>query len=398
MALGAILGAALTDHSAHPWGLFVGGLDVIKQPITTGNGYGTPLNTIEVTENGPGGVSSITFSIDDPLLQLVINVGDEIQFWDLANDQPEFGGFVQSWSVEPDYGIGRRLIVTGIGYEAILDWAIVTSLTLVAGMNVYEAVQSVVANATAPAGLLRVGSESGRYGTQANPLGRLTVSGSLPLNTTLVLAGVTVREAIRQICADMIDGFTPASFNAQWTVDFYKGLRLYRALASAANDQPTDWAKVVVTDVAGGTKVAEDANYETDGTGVVRGVYVKGGNAAGTVLFYDGSSKPGQVVILDQPTILTAFDAFTAQEAYFAQFSVGVRGDFTLSDWTPDANAHAGGLVTYTDTMLVTSGDYRIGSIRKTYTGVRETWTISFGGMAPSAANLMRRLTRSTLS
>ena len=63
----AVVAAALTDHSAHPFALWVGGVDWIKQPGVAGNLFGVPLDSIEVTENGPGGVSSLRCSVEDPL-------------------------------------------------------------------------------------------------------------------------------------------------------------------------------------------------------------------------------------------------------------------------------------------------------------------------------------------
>jgi hypothetical protein len=61
MALGAVTAAALTDHSARAYGLYVNGLDLIKQPSVPG--YGVPIDSIHVREAGPGGVSSMSFTV-----------------------------------------------------------------------------------------------------------------------------------------------------------------------------------------------------------------------------------------------------------------------------------------------------------------------------------------------
>src|SRR6186997_225679 len=97
----AVIAAALTDHSAHPWGLFVGSSDVIGM---------TSLETIRLTEEGPGGVSSMEFTIDDPGKAVSIVDGAEVSFWDLTGNVVYFRGTVASWTARPEFGGQGRTI------------------------------------------------------------------------------------------------------------------------------------------------------------------------------------------------------------------------------------------------------------------------------------------------
>jgi hypothetical protein len=112
MALGAVLAAALTDHSAHPFSLLIAGLDVIRQPGVQGNAYGVELSTIQVTEAAAGGVSTLSFVIDDPLNVVGLSEGQPVLFQDNARNEPEFLGFVETAKVIPG-GSSRSISVRG---------------------------------------------------------------------------------------------------------------------------------------------------------------------------------------------------------------------------------------------------------------------------------------------
>jgi hypothetical protein len=78
MPLAAVIATQLTDHSAHPDSLLVGGVDVILTPGTGGNRLGVPIESIDVREQGPGGVSSMEFIVDDLTAAWTLTMGDEV--------------------------------------------------------------------------------------------------------------------------------------------------------------------------------------------------------------------------------------------------------------------------------------------------------------------------------
>jgi hypothetical protein len=397
MAMGAVLAAALTDHSARSKGLYIAGVDVIKQP---GGGYGVPIESVEVIEAGPGGVSSMTCRIDDPNIALTISAGMDVRFHDITNDVPIFLGWVQHWSYKNAFGdTGRIIELTCIGVEAILDWCIVPSITIANSAAIsYEYVQSACAMAVGNGiGVLRVMATVGdKFGTQAAPLG--TVHNSSTPNYTQTISNVTLRECIRLIYVNTIfapAGITPLNSNA--TVDFYGGLRMWRTTQSPF--RPNDYTDLTVTDTSVGAVVAEKLDHETDAAGIVRNVWVVGGNAAGTRLVSDGTGLPGATAVLTDASILTSDDAAGAGTTYLADFQIGNRGTFEQQDWTPTFTLHPGSLVTITDTRISQAGvTYVIGDITKRFNAVRQDWQIAYGGLMPSVTKSMRRLTRSTLS
>lgn len=394
MALGAILGAALTDHSARSKGLYVGGVDVIDQPGSSGNLFGVPLETIEVTEAGPNGVSSMTFVIDDPNLAITVSDGMDVRYQDFTLNATTFYGFVQVWNIEPAFGdTGRQIKVTAVGVETVLDWGVLgTTIVFPALTGLTDAVQSVVANSIGLGPIRAFSNSSAGFGDQANPIQFL--GGSLNTAALTVTAGTTVREAIRQLWTWIL---APGYLTANVTVDFYYGLRLWLSQYGFAF-QPDDYTTETLVNTGASAANTEALEYETSAGDIVRGVFVRGTGISGTVS--DGTGKMGEIATLDDASITTAAGVIAAGIAYLQAFNAGVRGRYQRTDWTPVATIHAGGYVRITDARADLSAvDFRIMEIRKTFNpSTRENWTVTFGGLPPSGANLMRRLTRDTLS
>lgn len=402
MAVAGVLVTQLNSAAVRTKLLTVGGVDVIKQPGNTTNPYGVPLDSIEVEEAGPGGVSSMRFVINDPAISVIVQDGMDIRFHDITNDVPIFSGWVQSWRYLPAFGQqGRRIEVTAIGGEAVLDWAFVASLTIPAGTDFRAAVQSAVANAEGIRDLRPFANPAITAGpsTQAMPIANLYLGGGDAqgsISSAVVLNGVSLREAIRQIGAvstyqSWYYGGPAADIYA--TVDAYKGLRVWRK-SSTIND-PGDYTTLTIDDTPSGSIRAEGLNHEVDAAGIVRAVYITGGNALGTGLVTDGTGKPGPVASFSDSTILTADALAQAGQNFLAQYAVGSRGSFNLIDHTPTVTVHAGGAVTITDARAgLAAQSFYIMSIRKTFNAVRQTWSISYGGLPPSAMRLTRRLTR----
>lgn len=389
----AVVAAALTNHAARSKLLAIGGVDVVFQPGASGNGYGVPIDTVEVIESGPGGVSSLTAIASDPGIALLLTDGQDVRFHDLVNDVPIFTGWLQSWGYVPDFGQqGRRISFSAIGPEILLDWAIVPpSLTIVSGTDVVTAIQMAVAAAVGT-GPLRAFSAGGASApsSQANPIQWGTLSTSI-VTDTLVLSG-TLREVLRSITTYVVGGHGYGG--AYVTVDMTYGLRVWFS-------GPSDWNTLTIIDTSASAIVAEGLSHDVDAAAIVRGVYITGGNAAGTGLVSDGTGKLGPIAELSDSTILTASALQVAGQAYLNSFAAGERGSFSLTDHTPDLAVHGGSSVSVGDARLgaaVSPVGGRIAQIKKTFQPVRQTWVVSYGGLPPSLTRALRRLTRTTLS
>lgn len=405
----ALIGAALQGTNVYAYGLYVGGNNVLLEPGIGGNRFGVPQDTITVTEAGFGGVSSMTFTLEDPTIENTISIGDDVLYLKHSETLPEFRGWVQRWTVKP-WGIGRMIEIECIGVEALLDWMIIPSLTITAGAygggppgSVGELVQRVVNAAVGPGVPLNIAVDAANSGGQlTKPIG----GGGLATNlaSDLVITGQTLREGLRML-SDAL--YSPAAGVPQWgifTIDYLFGLR-WIVLERAFPDRiPVDYDDLTITDTTAGPIIGAGPSHEVDSASVTRAVYVKGGNANGTGLVTDGSGKVGAFAILEDAAILTNAARDAAGLAYLRDKSFSVRGDVTRQTFidpsTVTDHVQALSNVVFTDAQLSLSGvTYRIAQIEKHYHGANlETWTISYGGMPPSFPNAVRRLTRDVLS
>lgn len=399
MPLAAPIALLLTTATARSKALWVGGVDMTKDSAT---GVGVPLESVEVEEVGLLGTSSMTFHIDVPVSGVPPSVkiadGMDVRFWDLTNDVPIFVGWVQQWTTIPDFGtVGYTLEVTAIGPEALLDWSYCPAITFAAGTIIQDAVLAAVGQAYGTGPLRALGGTSS---TQNTPVGGgpAGVSGA-SLDAALTTTAGTLRETLRQICkAPMHNvGGGGGVVTMGFLVDMYYGLRISQDVGNGIG--PNDWTTLTIDDTTG-APFTEALKHDTDAAGIVHAVFVTGGNAAGTGIVSDGSGKIGSVAQLSDSSITTADAKQAAGLAYLAQFSIGTRGSFMLQDWTPTLTVHAGGqLILFNEPRLPSvGGSYVIASIRKTFQATRQNWTISYGGLQPSAMGTTRRLTRSTLS
>jgi hypothetical protein len=396
MALGAVLAAALTDHSARAKGLYVGGQDVLLEPGTGGNRMGTPIESVTVTEAGWNGVSSMTFRIEDPALEVSLSDGIEVRFHNITLDYPIFLGFIQTFDTISDFGNqGRTFVVTAVGIEIVLDWAKTTAtLTFAAGSDLGGTVQSICANVEG-VGPLRAFDNNSSFGSQAFPLAASNIG---PMAAFTIPAGTTLREAIRlaQVAYYAGSGADPS---VQWpfTVDFFYGLRMFQRNAIVP-EFPSDYAEELVVDTAASATNGEDVRYSWDGAGAVRSVLVIGTGVSALVSADTG--LPGQVAVISDTTITTLAAAQGAGQSYLSTMLATIRGSYRQSDRVASTTVHAIGRVRITDaSMGLSAKPFAIFQIQKTFNpSGRENWTVSFGGLPPSGAALMRRLTRATLS
>jgi hypothetical protein len=401
---GAVVAAALTDHSARDRSLWVAGLDVLKQPGATANGFGVDPSSVEVVERYPGQVSSMSFVIDDPQAQVTISDTAEVRFHDHTTDMPLFVGFVDTWSSQPAFGgLGRVISVTCVGIEIILDWAVIPEdVTFAPASSLGTVIQSLVARAVYTGEIRALAGSSG-LSDIAKPLGNNVMltfisSVSAPFEVT---GGTTLREAIRQAAAvgtqPPIDPF-PLPFTAQVTVDWWKGLRAELNSGSGHAIGYDDRTTLTLSTSTG--QRPSNLDYRVDG-GPTRAVYVKGASAGGTGLVTDGSGRLGQVAYLEDETSDGADALVSVAAAYLADKSATVRGSVTAETVTPsDYNSTSefyrpGCTLDLTDPSVSVSGTFMTTEVRKTFNrDGTENWGVAFGGVPPSAAHLMRRLTR----
>lgn len=400
MPQAAVIAAALTDHSAHPFSLWVNSFDVIRQPGTAGNLYGTPLESISVTETGPGGVSSMTFLIEDPG-DTLYSVGEaEILFVDNTTGVTLFRGYVDGESPTPRLGgIGRTISVSCTGLEAWLDWSrLVVDTDVGSLINLNLAIVK-VANGFS---ILNSRTSNVSNGDATNPVGQLDLLGVIPFavaSASLVTAGTTLREAINiaasQASYHYIGSTPPAAVFA--TVDFNFGLRAWPNDSSM--QQPSDYTTLTITDTPAGVISAAGLTTTTDYMAAAHTVMVLGSAAANNLTVSDGAGISRRVDLISQPLATTPALALQYGQQYLATQNQPTRGSLSILDWTPTATVHAGSLVSITDATLNLAGRiYRIMEIQKTFHGNgRQDWSVSFGGLRPSAMRLTRRLTR-TLS
>jgi hypothetical protein len=399
MALGAVLAAALTDHSQRITAIYIDGVDVSKEPATPSR-YAVPGNTISINELGPDGVSSMEFTIEcTTALPITVLDGAEVRF-EYTSLTPAYRYF-RGWVDHVDYenmdgDVGTRFKVRCTGIEAALDWMVLPADTVIAaGTDPGVAVQMLLTASTGTVGGIfnAAGSGTGSgTSSQATPI----ITGWAPVyalaSAVTVSAGTTLREGIRQITAQ-----SPGSLGGIFaTVDFWGGLRYFDGL--------TDNVVITVDDDPPVNGPGENTTYGIDAS-QVRQVVVKGTGVTATVS--DGSGKPGATAVLVDATITTIAAAQQAGSGYLRQYASAIRGQWTYTDYDGGGNGiHAfqtfGGIA---DARLgLTGTNQQVSAIaRSNFHGGgssnnKEDDTFSFGGRPPSVTALTRQLTRTTLS
>lgn len=414
MALGAVVAAALTDHSAHPRSLTIAGLDVIKQP---GGGYGVPSETIELVERGRNGVSELRFTIEDPAKVIGLVGGDEVIFWDHDLDVPIFRGFVARWQVRPALGdVARAIDVTCDGIEILLDWVTLAGAPVVpAGQMLRPMLLMLWAQSEIDTGsvIAADASDPTFWGVPFAGVGGYTNT----MYATADVNGRTYRDAVGVVERLSTTSYLSAD-RVACTIDYYGYLRVWPVNShdNGEYDNPygvgtgtgTDYYAdfyVVESAPVGVQVIAEDLTFGVDPSQIVRAVYVTGANAAGTGWVTDGSGIPGRTAQISEPSSDTADRLRELGRAYLSEFGTQYRGSFHYTtDTTTDARvrrAHAGTRLKITNAELGLAADfwYELGEMvtRFSRTGV-ETKEVTFGGMRASGAAALRRLTRGVLS
>jgi hypothetical protein len=410
MALAAVLAVAIADLTAPAKSLRMDGVDLLPTVSKTSQ-FTVPIETISLTEEGPGGVSSLDFTIADPLAEFTMQEMAVVTFWDHTDNRPLFQGWMESFGVDPWAAQGRNITVHCVGVESLLDWMLVPSLTIPVNTPVHTAYQACVANATGVGWPIRaVAYDSsgfrGETSTQQYPIGYYPNI----LAQDVVLAGTSLREALNQVTIAASSPSSGVYFappgdaqSASATIDFTSGLRVtptYLTFNILNVAQPSDYSTLTIQDTTAGTYASTGLNFAVDTGGVIREVYVTGASPAASGLFTDGSGITGPVAQLNDSTITTLLGANLAASDYLFQFATSVRGSFTL-DPTPvgfiaSGNYRAGAAVTIKADSQVVLADltFIIAAIHKSWQPGAESWAVDFGGFRPSAMKQIRRLTR----
>lgn len=402
-----VVGAIGGGNAGPTKSLWVDGTDVLKQTGGAG-GFGTLLSSIEHTENAPPGVSSLKFTIRDPGKAITLRRGMWVLYHNHVTDRPYFRGFLQTWTMKPD-GLGRVFSVRCIGVDALPDWCVVPSLSLPAGTTITQAILAAAAVAITPGIQLRAfatQSINDTGGSQGGPIAAFTGDfGNIHVDLVVdyvQTSAMSLRETINALFAaskvSIFDEFSGALSTAPYigvtTVDPWLGLRVYGKTST-----PSDYATLTVLDTPAGTFVADGLGHAVDVGDVPAGVFVQGGTPAGTGPTPLGDGLPGPIRILSAPGATTDAGRRAAASAYLADHgAITQRGGFRLDDNAVTTNVRAGSLLDLTDAETGATGTYKIAQIVRTFTALRETWQVTYGGLPPSVTRSIRRLTRGTLS
>lgn len=404
MAMGAVLAAALTDHSVRGYTLTVAGNDLVFAP-GSGQRVGVDMSTVQLIQRGPGLVSELVFTIDDPLGVVSLARNQFVQLRNAHADYTLFSGFLTTWTPEPWAPSGRSITCRCSGVEIILDWAKVGAMTIPAATRADTAIQAVVANVLngLAAPLLAAAGDAGHEdGSETQPVANL--SNAIIDDTTdlTINDGTTLREAIRQIGDDL--GLVWASARGQpfATVDPLLHLHVWwNRPNSTTTHQPFGWGTITVADTAGGNAAA-DLRYAVDAGSSPVAVDVQGTGISAIVT--DGTGDVGDMAVIADATLTTAQRVQSAGLSYLAGVTTQARASLTLETFVPDTTVHPGSLINVTDALLgltavAGSGIFYMMEIAWTFHGnYLVTWEITMGGSRPSMALLSRRFTRATLS
>lgn len=407
MALGAVLGAALQTPVSLYYTLTLDSVSILQQPGVPNGLYGTLIDSIQVTEAGPGGTSSMQFVVDDPAGVLDVSDGAPVVYWNHFRNTPAFVGYVDT-ATETVLGTGgsKQITVRATGNDARLDWAsLPADVTFAAGVTATVAIQSCAAQAV---GLGPVDvAVSGGLADRGAPIAATWSVGTLPVALT-IRGGTSMREAIRQICGQAwpsVKAAEPNFIEHAATLDWWNGLRVMARLSTSA--MAGDYTEWTVDSRAGGILGNPVSNLEvTRNASSVRAVYIRGGNATGSGIVSDGTNRPGAVALLEDSTITTVAGRDAAGAAYLAQYAGQITGQFDYEDrpWTATVGnqIRAGSRVQiYDDALAPFATDGILSTVMqidKSYTdsigasGPLETWRVSFGALPASLATFLRGL------
>jgi hypothetical protein len=405
---GIILQASgAVSHATTLYSVTVGGVDFNASGLAS-----TPMldiESVEVEEQGPGGVSSMQCRIFDPTATITEPADGFVEFWDDANGWPLFAGFVQSWD-STTTGVGRWVNIDAIGIEVLLDWGVLPRDVVLADtafdpQKLSAAVQVLAASVAGLGVSLNTTRAASGGSTQANPVGVLgqgtgvSITPLIGQSNVVIEAGTSLREALRILSDGPYYPLQPPQ-NFAATVDFRRGLRAWSLFSdlftlNPYDPYPTDYPVLTVPEALGTDQRASAMNFVKDRASEYAGVQVNGATAGASTFVSSGTGRPGPVGFINDTSITTAAEAVEAGRAWLATKVESTRGSCLIDGWLPDAEYRAGGHIIIVNTQAGVDDEFVISAIRKTFIktrgGVREVWTVSYGALPPSAVRDLRQ-------
>jgi hypothetical protein len=368
--------------------LWVDGVDLAIEPASSPR-YGVPLDSVQVDLAAPGGVSALTFDVEDPLKLLSFSDGQDVRLQRSTDAYPLFTGFVKHYRSRPAFGMqGRLWTITATGIEALLDWyTIPTDVTIfgtgsLLGVDLMTSIQKIVALSGIPVWAGASPPPASNVGTDATPIGNLPFGLFYDVALT---AGTSVREAIEQIA---IASYPPP--HGGWsgvTIDVLGGIRAWTPATFGITTAPGP------TITVGGATKGADLDVDVDTTSAVRGVIVKGTGITYTQMV--PGIRQGPVRTIVDASLLTSTDVQVAAGQYIADHSATGRQRVRLDD-TLVTGMLVIGVIDITDAATGLTGIFAIGGASITLLPTTMTTTITFGGLPATASGLVRSLTRDT--
>jgi hypothetical protein len=399
MAGSAVVAAALTDHGARSFSLWIDGLDVLVEPGgTSGRRYGVNLESIRLTEGGPTTNGTLDFTVRDPDGDVRL-VGDEtVVFYDHVRGEPLFRGTVDVVSEAIPTGIDHAWSVRCTDLNALLDRVLVPPYTLPVA-----SLQEVVLSILAYVPLRAFGSLSGdaagvrEGGSQAKPVG-----GAYPsqLTGTLSIGAIsqmTARAALQLALGEWSASYgylLPATF--QVFVDQYGGVRLFDSFYAIT---PSDYrTTTVMVNAATVTEPGEvrpsKLEITRDNAQAYTSVYVVGGSAAGTGWVSAEQTGARREGVYNQPLSTDALRLQAYGTAWLTAFGVQTRGSFSLDARPSPFVVHPGDYIIVNGSVMTlaasTQGYVQDVSTRFDGGGTVRSVAVTFGSVAASLARTLR--------
>lgn len=234
-------GMTASSHGAYA--LWLNGADVIKD---ASGRFGVDIKTVKVTINATGGVSTMSFQIDDPLDQVFVSDGQSVVLHDLTNDRRLFTGWMEHYELAPYFGgQGRLITVSAVGPESILDWSITYEALTFTNVPLVDMILGTIAKATGVSELRAYADPVNDQGSQAQPIGNMGGPSPAGVQSQLV---------------DVETGTAP------WVAGAVASYPNVAALAAVAGDAPPGGGtnSVSITTTAG--SVDQQANIPFTGT------------------------------------------------------------------------------------------------------------------------------------
>lgn len=322
MAVAGVLATQLQSAAARAYALWVDASDVIKEAATAPR-YGVAIESIRLRVNAAGGVSGMSFVVDDPQKLINVTDGQFIRFQDLTTSAPLFIGWVERYRMTPDFGgQGRTIAVDAVGPESLLDWAVTTVALTFRSASLTSMIQSIIANSTGIIEIRALVDPVNDQGSQARPIGKMGGAAITATETNVI---------------DVESGTAP------WVAGVIGGYANAATLAAVAGDAPPGGGLNSVSMVADGSVTTQMVNLPLPGTftgGVPYSIsfWTKLGSGSGFMQAVVGSSATtSDRAVLDLGNPALGSGAWTRQTVSWTPTSN--RADAVLALMTTDAYA-----------------------------------------------------------